>query len=110
MTNDKLSFFWQKYLLECAFWFMAFYQQCELKKGNTYILKLKKYGDENDVRFYSEEQAIELIITFHCQIQMMLLFEESFFFFLIPIVRCRSNTSSDRSELDVKILILFQCF
>lgn len=80
MTDNTLSFHWQKYLLECAFWFLAYYQKCEKLKGDLNLLKQKKYGDDLDVRFYTEEQAIQLINTVHCQIQMMALYGNLFCF------------------------------
>lgn len=74
LTNNNLSYEWQKYFLEVSFWFLFHYKKIELieidsQKGK--ILKQRKSADDLDVRFFTNEQLIQFLNTIHCHIQFM---------------------------------------
>lgn len=65
LNDNRLSFEWQNFFLEVAFWFLAFYKKSEIEeiqKTNNTLLKQRKRGEDLDVRFYTNEQYTQFII------------------------------------------------
>ena len=83
LTNNNLSYEWQKYFLEISFWFLFHYkklEQIEIKAHNGMILKQTKRSDDVDVRFYTNDQIVQFLNTVHCHIQFMEKYGSSYTF------------------------------
>ena len=78
MSAPDLGYNYRFYLLNTAFWFLVFYKEC-WNNSTEINLKQKKYKDERDVMFYTNDLLIEFTNTLHCQIQLMST-EENFSF------------------------------
>lgn len=80
MTDEELSYQWQLFFLECTLWFLVFYKEAEIKSKPIKPLKYRKSGENNNVRFYTEEFLIQFTNSTYCDIQLMMLYEHYFCF------------------------------
>ena len=69
VNAPDLGFSNRKYLLESAFWFLVFFKDCWDNAEPT--LRQKKYKDQKDVMFYTNDLLIEFTNTIYCHLQLM---------------------------------------
>lgn len=57
-----------------------FYKEAEIKSKTVEPLKYRKSGENNNIRFYTEEFLIQFTNSTYCDIQLMMLYEDRFCF------------------------------
>ena len=61
MTDEELSYQWQKLSRECTLWFLVLYKEAEIKSKPVKLLKYRKSGEINNLGFYTEEILIQFM-------------------------------------------------